>query len=177
MPSASCRIPTSERADVAERADRARVRRQLDERDVAGIEQHAGDEVESLLRAGRHDDSLGRRELIDRARISSMTASRKRRVAARRPVLQHRTVRAVEQAARDLAEGLPREDVFGRIPWRERDHVFRAREHRAHLPDRGLAHEAGGLREELVVIGHALIRTGGSIDRSAELAKRRYCVW
>ena len=38
--------------DVAEGGDRAGVGRQLDEHHVARIDQHAGDEIESLLRSG-----------------------------------------------------------------------------------------------------------------------------
>ena len=44
--------------DVAERGDRAGVGRQLDEDDVVRIEEHAGDEVESLLRAGGHEQAV-----------------------------------------------------------------------------------------------------------------------
>ena len=56
------------RAGVSERRDRAGVGRQLHQRHVAGIEQHARDEVESLLRAGGDDDALG--AAVDAARLA-----------------------------------------------------------------------------------------------------------
>ena len=46
------------RLHVAERGDRAGLGRQLQQRDIARIEQHARHEIEALLRAGRDEQFL-----------------------------------------------------------------------------------------------------------------------
>ena len=51
------------RARGVQRRQRAGERRRLDDRDVAGLEQRAGDEVERLARAGRHEDLVGARRV------------------------------------------------------------------------------------------------------------------
>ena len=108
MPSASCRTPTMSRLHVAERGDRAGIGRQLDEDDVVRIEQHARDEVEPLLRAGRDEQPLERR---GRAAVRHDAGDRleQRPVAARRAVLQHRAVARPTAARARSPETPPRE--------------------------------------------------------------------
>ena len=55
------------RLDVTERRDRSGVGRQFDEDDVVGIEQHASDQVEALLRPGG-TISRSSRVVVDAAR-------------------------------------------------------------------------------------------------------------
>ena len=82
--------------DVSKRRDRAGVGWQLDEHHVAGIEQDARNEIESLLRAGR-DEQL----LESHANLATFEDGRdfleQRAISPGRSVLQHTPVLPAEQ--------------------------------------------------------------------------------
>jgi hypothetical protein len=75
------------RPRVDERRNGARVRRQLHEHDVVGIDQHARDQVESLLRAARDQPLIERRGDAARGQ-QRLEGLEQRPVAARGAVLQ-----------------------------------------------------------------------------------------
>ncbi len=140
--------------DVSKRRDRARVGWQLDEHHVARIEQHARDEIESLLRAGR-DEQL----LESDANLAAFEDGRdfleQRTVSPGRSVLQNTAVLPTEQCRGDLAKLGPRKGVRRGISWSERDDVPPGRDHFPHPADGGLFHLLSGVGEELIVGGHA----------------------
>jgi hypothetical protein len=152
---------------VAEGRDRTHVGRQLDENHVAGIDQHARDEIEPLLRAGRDEQILQRRR-DPAVRHDRADHVEQRAVTACRAVLEDAGLAAGQELPGDLGEFRPRKGVGRRISRRERDDVAAAGQHRSHAADRRLLHAFGGCRKEpLVIRGHARRMSGMSAGRPA----------
>ena len=143
------------RLHVPERRNRAGVGRKLHEDHVARVEQHAGHQIERLLRPRRHEQPIARRGNPAVLHDGAGDQIEQRPIAARRPVLQHAAVRSRQQLVRDRLEVGPRKRLDRRVAGGERDDVPILREDLAHPADGRLLHFARRPRQERIVGGHA----------------------
>ena len=148
---------------VAESRDGAGIGRELDQDHVMRIEQHTSHEVESLLRAGRDKQSVVCR-FGAAARHDPGDGIEQRPEAARRTVLQYRSVPAGEELLGDRLKILPREGVGRRKSRRERHDVAALRHDAAHLPDGRRFHVTRRAGEKRVVVDHAGRLSGTAVS-------------
>ncbi len=134
----------------------ADVRGPLDEDHVAGIDEHARDEIEALLAAFR-DEHLVRRRHHSLRRGVIPHRDQERGEAAREDVLERSRAFAREDVLEDRAEAVHRKRVRAGLAGCEGDDP-RLLDERAHAPNGGEAHAARRAREALLPVRGHLFR-------------------
>ncbi len=138
---------------VLERRDPAGECRQLDEHHVTRADQHAGNQIDALLRSAGHDHIF--QGGVDPARREDTERLLEQRLQpACGAVLKRVAVVAFEQCGGYVAQFVPGEHARIGISGRKRDEVSGSRDYRPHAPDRGFSELTSRLRQELLVVGH-----------------------
>src|SRR4030095_11729836 len=148
------------RLHVLECGDRAGEGRELDQHNISGTDEHAGDQIDSLLRATR-DHQLVERGMNAPVLEDIQGGFKERLVAASWTVLQRVRLVAGEPDSADLTQLLPGKQRRVGISRCERDHVAGTRHDRAHPPNSGFGQLSAGWCKELCVSGHDAL-TGAS---------------